>query len=92
VHDAVEMDAALTLRTPLVGINNRNLRTFETRLETTLALLPGIPKGRIVVTESGLRGAKDIAMLRRHGVPAFLIGEAFMRAPEPGQALLNFIK
>jgi len=92
VHDASELDAALTLQTPLVGINNRNLRTFETTLETTLSLLPKIPKGRIVVTESGLRGAEDIALLQARGVPAFLIGEAFMRAPEPGQALLNLFK
>ena len=87
VHDAAELDAALTLQTPLVGINNRNLRTFETTLKTTLGLLPKIPKGRIVVAESGLRGAGDIAMLQTRGVPAFLIGEAFMRAAEPGAAL-----
>ena len=92
VHDAAEPEAALTLRTPLVGVNNRNLRTFETTLETTLGLLPTIPTGRIVVAESGLRSAEDIAMLRGHGVPAFLIGEAFMRAPEPGRALLQLFK
>ena len=92
VHDAVELEAALTLQTPLVGINNRNLRTFETTLETTLGLLPTIPTGRIVVAESGLRSADDIALLRGHGVPAFLIGEAFMRAPEPGRALLQLFK
>ena len=92
VHDAAELDAALTLQTPLIGINNRNLRTFETTLQTTLGLLPQVPKGRIVVAESGLRGAGDIAMLRGHGVPAFLIGEAFMRAPEPGEALSELIK
>ena len=92
VHDAAELDAALALQTALVGINNRNLRTFETTLETTLGLLPKVPKGRIVVAESGIRGAGDIAMLRGRGVPAFLIGEAFMRMPEPGQALRNVIK
>ena len=92
VHDAVELEAALTLQTPLVGINNRNLRTFETTLETTLGLLPTIPAGRIVVAESGLRAAGDIALLLGHGVRAFLIGEAFMRAPEPGQALLHLFK
>jgi indole-3-glycerol phosphate synthase len=92
VHDGAELESALSLRTPLLGINNRDLRSFRTRLQTTLDLLPGIPKGRIVVAESGLQGAEDIAMLQSHGVPAFLIGEAFMRAPEPGQALLNLIK
>ncbi len=92
VHDAAELEAALTLQTPLVGINNRNLRTFETTLETTLGLLPKVPKGRIVVAESGLGGAGDIALLQSRGVPAFLIGEAFMRAPEPGKALENMIK
>src|SRR6185295_5818111 len=75
VHDAAELEAALTLRTPLVGINNRNLRTFDTTLDTTLELLPRIPDGRMVVAESGLRDGGDIAMLRGHGVAAFLIGE-----------------
>ena len=92
VHDARELEAALTLQTPLLGINNRNLRTFETRLETTLDLLPRIPPGRIVVTESGISGPGDVAMLRSRGVPAFLVGEAFMRAPDPGKALAEFIK
>jgi indole-3-glycerol phosphate synthase len=87
VHDAAELDAALTLRTPLVGINNRDLRTFATRLETTLALLPKIPKERIVVTESGILSAADVARMRGHGVNAFLVGEAFMRAADPGAAL-----
>jgi len=87
VHDAAELDAALALATPLIGINNRDLRTFETRLETTLGLLPRIPRGRIVVAESGIVAPEDVARLRRAGVGAFLVGEAFMRAPDPGEAL-----
>lgn len=87
VHDAAELDAALGLATPLVGINNRDLRTFETRLETTLGLLPRIPGGRIAVTESGILALADVARLRAAGVGAFLVGEAFMRAPDPGLAL-----
>ena len=87
VHDRGELDRALALRTPLVGINNRNLRTFETRLETTLDLLPELPPERLVVTESGIRGPADVARMRAAGVNAFLVGEAFMRAPDPGAAL-----
>ena len=87
VHDATELDAALKLATPLIGINNRDLRTFETRLDTTLALLPRVPQGRIVVTESGILSAADVARMREKGVNAFLVGEAFMRAPDPGGAL-----
>jgi indole-3-glycerol phosphate synthase len=87
VHDASELDAALQLRTPLVGINNRNLRTFETRLDTTLALLEYMPEDRIVVTESGIATPQDVARMRGRGVNAFLVGEAFMRAPDPGGAL-----
>ncbi len=87
VHDASELDAALQLRTPLIGINNRDLRTFQTRLETTLDLLEYTPENRVVVTESGIATREDIARLRRHGVHAFLVGEAFMRAPDPGEAL-----
>ena len=87
VHDARELDAALQLRTSLVGINNRNLRTFETRLETTLALLEYMPEDRIVVTESGIATAQDVLRMRSRGVNAFLVGEAFMRAPDPGGAL-----
>jgi indole-3-glycerol phosphate synthase len=90
VHDAAELEAAVTLQTPLLGINNRDLRTFETRLETTLELLPRIPKDRIVVAESGISGGAEVAMLQSHGVSAFLIGEALMRAAEPGKALLEF--
>jgi len=87
VHDAAELDAALTLRTPLVGVNNRDLRTFETRIETTLGLLEGMPADRIVITESGIASPADVARLRGRGVNAFLVGEAFMRAPDPGRAL-----
>ena len=87
VHDRGELDAALALPTPLVGINNRNLRTFETRLETTLDLLAAIPEGRIAITESGITGPRDVARMRSAGVHAFLVGEAFMRAPDPGIAL-----
>ncbi len=87
VHNAHELDAALQLHTPLLGINNRNLRTFETRLETTLELLPRIPPGRLVVTESGILTPDDVKRMRGAGVQAFLIGEAFMRAPDPGLAL-----
>jgi indole-3-glycerol phosphate synthase len=87
VHDAGELAAASTLATPLIGINNRNLRTFATSLQTTLDLLPGVPAGKMVVTESGIRDRSDVARLRKHGVHAFLIGEAFMRAADPGRAL-----
>ncbi len=87
VHDAAELDLALQLTTPLVGINNRNLRTFETRLGTTLDLLPRIPAGRIVVTESGILAPEHVALMRSHAVHAFLVGEAFMRAADPGAEL-----
>ena len=87
VHDAAELQAALALRTPLVGINNRDLRTFETRLETTIDLLKDLPRNKIVVTESGILSAVDVARMRGHGVNAFLVGEAFMRAADPGAAL-----
>jgi len=87
VHDGAELKAALALNTPLLGINNRNLRTFETRLETTLELLPQVPPGRVVVTESGILAPHDVARMRTQGVHAFLVGEAFMRAPDPGVAL-----
>jgi indole-3-glycerol phosphate synthase len=87
VHDADELEIALNLRTPLIGINNRNLRTFETRLETTLELLPRVPKDRIVVTESGILAPADVARMRSSGVHTFLVGEAFMRAADPGAAL-----
>jgi indole-3-glycerol phosphate synthase len=87
VHDGAELEAALALQTPLLGINNRNLRTFETRLETTLDLLERVPAGKIVVTESGILAPADVARLRARSVNAFLVGEAFMRAPDPGAAL-----
>jgi indole-3-glycerol phosphate synthase len=86
-HDSNELDAALQLQTPLIGINNRNLRTFQVSLQTTLDQLPRIPAGRIVVTESGILSQPDVALLRNHGVNAFLVGEAFMRAAEPGAEL-----
>ena len=87
VHDAPELERALKLDVPLIGINNRNLRTFETRLETTLDLLGRIPAGRIVVTESGIHVSDDVRHMRAAGVHAFLVGEAFMKAPEPGMKL-----
>ena len=89
VHSAPELEAALTLKTPLIGVNNRDLRTFETRLETTLELLPRAGEGRIVVSESGIGSAEDVARLQRAGVQGFLVGESFMRAPDPGAALQN---
>jgi indole-3-glycerol phosphate synthase len=87
VHDAAELERALRLDNRLIGINNRNLRTFEVSLDTTLELLARIPPQRIVVTESGIHGPADVARMRRHGVHAFLVGEAFMRAEEPGERL-----
>lgn len=87
VHDMAELERALTLETPLIGVNNRNLRTFETRLDSTLQLLPRIPKDRIVVTESGILAPADVALMRSHGVETFLVGEAFMRADDPGAKL-----
>ena len=88
-HDAAELDLALQLKTPLIGINNRNLRTFEVSRQTTLDLLARIPPGRIVVTESGILAPADVSLMHDHGVNAFLVGEAFMRAPEPGEALAS---
>jgi indole-3-glycerol phosphate synthase len=87
VHDAEELDRALALDCRLIGVNNRNLRTFETRLETTLNLLHRIPADRTVVTESGIHYPADVALMREHGVHAFLVGEAFMRADDPGAKL-----
>ena len=87
VHDAAELDRALRLKTPLLGINNRNLRTFEVSLQTSLDLLPRIPAGRLAVAESGILARADVSRLREAGVPAFLVGEAFMRASDPGAAL-----
>jgi indole-3-glycerol phosphate synthase len=87
VHDAAELERALRLKTPLLGINNRNLRTFETRLETTLGMLDHIPAGRMVITESGILTPQDVALMRDRNVNGFLVGEAFMRAPDPGAEL-----
>jgi indole-3-glycerol phosphate synthase len=89
VHDGAELDRALRLKTPLVGINNRNLRTFEVTLATTIGLLPRVPPGRLLVTESGILAAADVASMRAAGVHAFLVGEAFMRAVDPGAALAS---
>ncbi|CAG0946543.1 indole-3-glycerol phosphate synthase [Gammaproteobacteria bacterium] len=86
-HDAAELDLALQLETPLIGINNRNLRSFEVSLETTLSQLGRIPPGRIVVTESGILAPADVAIMQAHDVKVFLVGEAFMRAADPGAAL-----
>ena len=87
VHDARELDSALQLATPLIGINNRDLRTFETRLETTYALLPRIPGDRSLITESGILAPEDVESMRARGVHCFLVGEAFMRAADPGAEL-----
>lgn len=87
VHDGAELERALRLRTPLLGINNRNLKTFEVTLETTLALLPRVPTDRLLVTESGILQRADVLRMRAAGVHSFLVGEAFMRAADPGAAL-----
>lgn len=87
VHDATELALALRVPGRLIGINNRDLHTFETSLETTYALLDGIPADRIVVSESGIATAADVAAMRAHGVRAFLVGESLMRAPDPGERL-----
>ncbi len=87
VHDRAELQRALKLKTPLLGINNRNLRTFEVTLQTTLDMLSDVPADRLLVTESGILGCDDVTKMRAAGVHAFLVGEAFMRAPEPGLAL-----
>ena len=89
VHDKVELQRALKLKTPLVGINNRNLRTFEVTLDTTLGLLADVPKDRLLVTESGIHSQADVQKMRDAKVHAFLVGEAFMRANEPGVALAD---
>ena len=87
VHDGLELDRALRLKTPLLGINNRNLRSFEVSLDTTLALLPQVPPDRFVITESGILLPTDVQRMRAADVNVFLVGEAFMRAPDPGLAL-----
>jgi len=88
-HDAAELESALTLSTPLLGINNRDLSSFETRLETTIDLLARVPADRLVVTESGILAPADVARMRAAGVRAFLVGEALMRSPDPGNALIS---
>ncbi|HFD87154.1 MAG TPA: indole-3-glycerol phosphate synthase TrpC [Gammaproteobacteria bacterium] len=87
VHDGDELERALPLDLPLVGINNRNLRTFETSLETSFELSNAIPDGRIVVTESGIHAAEDVALMRKNSINTFLVGEAFMKVEEPGEKL-----
>jgi indole-3-glycerol phosphate synthase len=86
-HDGREVDLALNLKTALIGINNRNLRTFDVDLQTTIAQLSKIPADRVIVTESGIREQGDVKLMRSHGVQAFLVGEAFMRCPSPGAEL-----
>ena len=92
VHTAEELERALPLETPLVGINNRDLHTFETRLDTTLKLLPMIPHDRLIVTESGILVPEDVEVMRNNGVNAFLVGEAFMRAKDPGARLAELFR
>ena len=87
IHGSEELDRALKLKTPLLGINNRNLRNFSVTLDTTFNLLVRIPKDRLVITESGIQTQRDVTLMRDRGVHAFLVGEAFMRAPDPGAAL-----
>jgi indole-3-glycerol phosphate synthase len=87
VHDASELEQAQQITTRLIGINNRNLRSFEVSLQTTLDLLPQVESGRLLVTESGILSTADVAHMRQHGIHAFLVGEAFMRAADPGAAL-----
>ena len=87
VHDAQELTRALQIPLPIIGINNRNLHTFEVSLQTTLDLLAALPDDRLVITESGILSAADVAMMRSHNVHGFLVGEAFMRAHDPGDAL-----
>jgi len=92
VHDRAELERALKLKTPLVGINNRNLRSFEVSLDTTLGMLADVPADRLLVTESGILSRDDVRLMRGHGVNAFLVGEAFMRQPEPGAALAELFE
>ena len=92
VHDGAELDRALLLKTPLLGINNRNLKTFEVTLDTTLGLLAQVPKDRLLVTESGILARADVQRMRDANVHAFLVGEAFMRAADPGVALAELFR
>jgi len=89
VHNAEELERGLKLEMPMIGINNRNLRNFETSLNTTIDLLNSIPDDTVVVTESGIHKSDDIALMRQHNVNSFLVGEAFMRADEPGERLVE---
>lgn len=92
VHDQAELQRALKLKTPLLGINNRNLRTFDVTLDTTLGMLSDVPADRLLITESGIATRADVQRLREAGVHAFLVGETFMRAPEPGEALASLFR
>ena len=87
MHDAAELQRALKLKTPLIGINNRNLRTFEVSLDTTIGMLKDVPADRLLITESGILQQSDVQKMRDAQVHAFLVGEAFMRAPDPGKVL-----
>ena len=89
VHDSAELARALKLKTPLLGINNRNLKTIEVSLDTTLSMIKDVPADRLLVTESGIGTVADVQLLRRAGVQAYLVGEAFMRADDPGVALAH---
>jgi indole-3-glycerol phosphate synthase len=92
VHDAAELERALAVPGRLIGINNRNLRTFDVSLHTTLSLIDAIPAERLIVTESGIHSRADVALMRRNGVNAFLVGESFMRAPDPGDKLAELFR
>ncbi|TPG20150.1 indole-3-glycerol phosphate synthase TrpC [Variovorax guangxiensis] len=92
VHDSAELDRALKLKTPLIGVNNRNLRSFEVSIQTTLDLRSRVPAERLLVTESGIATREEVARLRSAEIHAFLVGEAFMRAPEPGEALADLFR
>lgn len=92
IHDSQELERAIALNPPLLGINNRNLRTFVTDIRTTLDLLPQIPASTMVITESGIQTPEDVQTLRQHGVHGFLVGEAFMKSPEPGKKLQELFK
>ena len=92
VHDREELDRALKLKTPLLGINNRNLRTFEVSLDTTIGMLADVPVDKVLVTESGISSREDVQRMREAGVHSFLVGETFMRAPEPGEALAELFR